>query len=156
MNEHESIRAMLALAAAGALDPAESMRVERHAKACEDCRRELDIWSTYAHGLRQLPQPLAPTDLTERTRALILGKRAVAAGRRWNDLMLGALAVFGWAIGLTFWILVRVFTGGVVSVLGINLVNGLTWSLLSTVLVWMTAAAAAMMLERSRQMRRIL
>ncbi|MBI3682934.1 MAG: zf-HC2 domain-containing protein [Acidobacteria bacterium] len=161
MSEHECVRAMLALAAAGALDPAESMRVERHANACQDCRRELDAWRTYAQGLRQLPQPSAPADLMERTRALILdqraaNERAVAAGRCGNDLMLGALAVFGWATGLTFWILARVFTGGVVSVPGANLVNGWTWFMLSTVVVWMTAATAAVMLGRGRQIRRVL
>src|SRR5205809_3075302 len=156
MNEHESIRAMLALAAAGALDPAESTRVERHANVCDDCRRELETWSRYAYGLRELPQPSAPPDLMERTRTRLLQERAVAEGRRWNGLMLGVLVVFGWATGLTLWILVRVFTGAVLTVFGANLVSGLTWSLVSVVLSWMTAAAAALMLGKSRQMRRAL
>jgi len=147
MNEHESIRAMLALAAAGALDPAESTRVERHANVCDDCRRELETWSRYAYGLREL---------MERTRTRLLQERAVAEGRRWNGLMLGVLVVFGWATGLTLWILVRVFTGAVLTVFGANLVSGLTWSLVSVVLSWMTAAAAALMLGKSRQMRRAL
>jgi len=156
MNEHESIRVMLALAAAGALDPAESTRVERHANVCDDCRRELETWSRYAYGLRELPQPSAPPDLMERTRTRLLQERAVAEGRRWNGLMLGVLVVFGWATGLTLWILVRVFTGAVLTVFGANLVSGLTWSLVSVVLSWMTAATAALMLGKSRQMRRAL
>lgn len=159
MSEHERVRAILALAAAGALDPEESMRVERHANACQECRRELDVWRTYAQGLRHLPQPQAPAYLMERTRSLILDQRAaedraVAAGQRWNELMLGALAVFGWAAGLTFWILARIFTGGFLSILGANLVSGLTWFMLSTVVVWMTAATAVVMLGRGQEIRR--
>ncbi len=156
MNEHESIRVMLALAAAGVLDPAESTRVERHANACDDCRRELETWGRYAYGLRKLPQPSVPPDLMERTRTRLLEERAAAEARRWNGFMIGVLVVFGWATGLTLWILVRVFTGAVLRVFGANLVSGLTWSLVSTVLGWMTAATAALMLGKSRQMRRVL
>ena len=92
MNEHESIRAMLALAAAGVLDPAESTRVERHAYACDDCRRELETWGRYAYGLRKLPQPSVPPDLMERTRTRLLEERATAEARRWNGFMIGVSA----------------------------------------------------------------
>src|SRR5881397_2395004 len=90
------------------------------------------------------------------TRTRLLEERATAEARRWNGFMIGVLVVFGWATGLTLWILVRVFTGAVLTVFGANLVSGLTWSLVSVVLSWMTAAAAALMLGKSRQMRRAL
>ena len=147
MNEHESVRAMLALAAAGALDAADSTRVERHASACEECRRELKIWGLYAQGLQHLPQPSLPADLRLSTQRLIL---AGAASPRRDHLTLGALALFGWASSLSMWVLARVFTGGAVNVFGVNLVNGFTWLVTSSILAWVTAATAAAMLQTRR------
>ena len=63
MSEHEShhdIAGMLALAAAGALDAQEQRRLQEHARECEACRRELEIWSGYSQGLRQLPSRRSP------------------------------------------------------------------------------------------------
>jgi hypothetical protein len=156
MNEHESVRAMLALAAAGLLGPDEVRRIEEHARTCELCRRDLETWSVYAQGLRKLPQPSAPAGLMERSRARILQEHAVAAGRRRHAWLLGALVAFGWTSSLAFWVVARALTGGVFIVMGANLVNGIVWSLGSTVLAWTTAAAAAMLLGRGREMRRFL
>ena len=156
MTEHKTIRAMLALAAAGALNPEEVRQVEQHAQGCELCRRELETWATYTQGLRKLPQPSAPEGLAQRTQARILQERTEASGRRRHELFLGVLAVFGWVAGWAFWTLARAITGGSLSVFGANLVNGLTWSLVSTVVVWMTAATAALMLGKRREVRRFL
>ena len=155
MTEHESIRAMLALAAAGVLGPDEVRRVEQHGRTCELCRKDLETWSAYAQGLQRLPQPSAPEGIVQRTQARILQERAAAAGRRRHELFLAALAIFGWAAGWSLWILARAATGGSLNVLGANLVSGLTWSLASTMLVWMTAGTAAVVLRR-REMRRFL
>ena len=156
MSEHESIRAILPLAAAGSLGLDEVRRVEDHARTCELCRTDLETWSAYAQGLRKLPQPSAPDGLMERTRARILQEHAIAAGRRRQSWLLGALVVFGWTSSLAFWVVARALTGGVFTVMGVNWVNGLAWSLGSTVLAWTTAAAAAIMLGRGREMRRFL
>jgi len=154
MTEHESIRAMLALTVADALEPGELRRVQQHAESCESCRRELQAWSLHAQGLRKLPQPIAPEGLMERTRARIIEQREAAMARRHENRMLAALVIFGWAASLATWALVRILAGGSLSVLGMNLVSGVTWSLLSTALVWMTAAAAAAMLGKRNQLRR--
>jgi len=156
MSEHESVRAMLPLAASGLLGPDEVRRVEEHVRTCELCRTDLETWSAYAQGLRKLPQPSAPAGLMERTRARILQEHAVAAGRRRQAWLLGALVAFGWTSSLAFWVVARALTGGVFTVMGVNLVNGLAWSLVSTGLAWTTAAAAAIMLGRNREMRRFL
>jgi anti-sigma factor RsiW len=155
MTEHESIQAMLALTAADALDPGELRRVQQHADGCEICRRELQTWSLYAQGLPKLPQPIAPDGLMERTRARVIEQRAASAARRHENRVLAALVVFGWAASLTTWTVVRVLTGGSLYVFGANLVSGVTWSLLSTALVWMTAAVAAAMLGRRNELRRL-
>lgn len=155
MSEHESMKEWLPLAACGALDAAEQRRLEEHARECADCRRELEIWSAYGQGLGQLPQPAIPAQLMERTRARVWQERATAADRRWDELMLGALALFAWTVGLTFWFVLRIFTGGALVVMGANLVRFGTWSALSTILVWLTAAVAALALgKRRREMRR--
>jgi len=156
MTEHESVRTMLALAAGGALSPEEVYRVGQHVRECEICRQDLEMLAVYTQGLRKLPQPSAPVGLVQRTQARILQERAAAAGRRGHELFLGALAIFGWVAGWAFWILARAITGGSLTVFGTNLLSGLTWSLVSTVLVWMTAATAALMLGRRREMRRFL
>jgi anti-sigma factor RsiW len=155
MNEHETIRKLLPLAVAGALESEELRRVEQHAHACGDCRRELEIWSRYAQAFRQLPQPSVPAGLLERTQSRILQQNAVASDHL-KPIVLGAIAIFGWATGLVLWALVRGLTGGAVDILGLNLVSPLSWSLLSAVLTWITAAACALVLVRHREMRRTL
>lgn len=151
MSEHESMQALAALAAAGALDTAEQCRLEEHARECPACRRELEIWSAYAQGLRQIPQPTIPAQLMERTRARLWQERAAAADRRWDELMLGALALFAWTVGLTGWFVVRLVTGGALVIMGANLVRFGTYSAVSTIMVWLTAAVAAMVLGRRRR-----
>lgn len=154
---HHDIAGMLALAAAGALDAQEQRRLQEHARECAACRREMEIWSGYSQGLRQLPQPPIPAQLMERTRARLVEEHAAAADRRWDELMLGALALFAWTVGLTFWLVARIVTGGQLIFMGANLVRFGTWSAGSTVLVWLTAAVAAIALgKRRRELRRAL
>jgi predicted anti-sigma-YlaC factor YlaD len=157
MSEHDAIRELLPLAAGGALDAQEQRRIEEHARECAACRRELEIWAGYAQGLQHLPQPPLPAQLMERTRARVFQERATAADRRWDELMLAALALFAWTVGLTFWFVLRIFTGGALVILGTNLVRFGTWSAISTVLVWLTAAVAVLALgKRRRELRRVI
>jgi predicted anti-sigma-YlaC factor YlaD len=151
MTEHDAIRELLALAAAGALDSEQQMRVDRHARECEACRAELARWSGYAEGLRQLRQPALPERLLERTRARVLNERAAGAGRRKDAVLASALAAFTWIVGLTAWLLFQVFSGGADAVLELDLSRALKWSIGSTLFVWVTAAAAAIVLGRSRR-----
>ena len=148
MTEHESVRGMLALAAAGMLGPEDVRRVEQHASSCEACRAELEIWSGYAQGLRTLPQPSAPEGMLERTRARILQVHDAAAEKRRHELHLAALAAFGWMASFALWFIVRGVAGGTLVVLGANLSNGWTWLTVSAALSWATAGTAALMLGR--------
>ena len=155
MTEHEAVRELLALAAAGALGPEEVRRVEQHARTCEACRAELETWAVYTQGLRTLPQPPSPEGLLERTRARILAEHEVSEERRGHELRLAALALFGWMTSLALWVMVRGFAGGTLIVLGANLGSGWTWMTVSAVVSWATAGTAALMLGR-REMRRFL
>jgi predicted anti-sigma-YlaC factor YlaD len=156
MNEHETVRGLLALAAAGVLQIDEQRRVDRHLRECAGCRAELERWQSYAQGLQHLHQPAVPANLMERTRARILQEREAADAQRAEGLLLSTLAAFAWIVGLTLWFLVRVFSGGALVLHGTNLTGLLTWSLASTAFVWLTAATAALLLGRNREMRSIL
>jgi hypothetical protein len=155
-DRHEWIRAQLPLAAAGALGSDELSELLQHAGKCELCRRELELWGSYARGLRELPQPVIPADLISRTHRAVLKDRAETLDRRTNGLMLGALAVFSWVISFAFWIVVRAVTGGTWELLGTNVVAAGPWLLFSSMLTWITAGVAAVTLGSQRQARRFL
>jgi len=153
MSEHESVRKMLPLAVAGALSTGELRQIEQHARECESCTREMEIWRIYAQGLRQQPQPVVPADLVIRAQARILNERATVLDRRRDAQMLSLLAVFSFASSIVSWFAVYALTGGAFVVFGMNWVNPVPWFLISGVLVWTTAAVAALTLGR-RELRR--
>jgi hypothetical protein len=86
--------------------------------------------------------------LLQRTRARVLQERAAAADRRWQSLVLGLLVLFSWCLGAASWLLVHEVTNGVWMVLGANLADAGTWSLVSVLLVWPTAGVAAVALGK--------
>jgi anti-sigma factor RsiW len=155
VSEHASIRELLSLAAAGVLDPDEQRRVEQHATVCDACRRELELWQGYSRELVRLPAPVAPKYLADRTRARVLEKRAAAAERRWDDIVLAVLVLLGWTVSLVAWVVFRLFTGGMLSVMESSFVTILEWLGASTLFAWLTAAVAAVMLGSRRVVRRM-
>ena len=156
MNKHESIRAILPLAAAGALDPEEMRQVEQHVRSCEECGRELDAWGVYATGLQHLPQPAIPSHLIARTQATVLRESEHAATKRSNNLMFVSLAMYSWLMNLALWGAARVVTGGRLEVLGRNLVSAECWFLFSFIVGGTTAVTAALALKHHAEVRRIL
>ena len=52
MSEHDQIRELLALAAAGALDASEESRLSAHLRSCPDCASELSSWQEMGAALR--------------------------------------------------------------------------------------------------------
>jgi hypothetical protein len=82
-----------------------------------------------------------------------LQQNVAATSDHANAIVLSAIAIVGWAMGLMLWALVRGLTGGVVNILGLNLVSPLSWLLLSAALTWITAAASVVALVRCREMR---
>ena len=154
MSDHEGIHNMLPLAAAGALGRTEISRVERHLAACSGCRRELEVLRLYSRGLGELPQPMIPAGLLQRTRARLIQERDTAADHRRQGLVLGLLTVFSWSIGGVFWLLVRAVTGGVWEVLGTNLADAVTWFSVSALFAWTTAGVAAVVLGKHHKLAR--
>ena len=156
MTGHEEIRTKVALAAAGASSQDESVLVQRHLQECDTCRREFEVWTTYAGGLRQLPQPTIPTDLLARTQARILVEREAAGNHRWDAAMWMGMALLSWMTTLATWFAIRMLTGGSLSVLGTNLLNPALWFPTSFAVTATTAGVAALMLNSRREARRVL
>ena len=130
MKEHDAVRALLALGAAGALDAGEERLVREHAALCEACAAELRSWQGLAGELSALPVPQAPPALVARTRARV----EAAELRRWDESVLLFLILLAWAVGLSGWVAwVAVF----------GLAGTLTYLAASTMLVWLTAGVAA-------------
>ena len=103
---------LLALAAAGALDPAEAARVEAHLRECAACAAE-------AGGV-------APPRGGARAHCPRRGRRArswrgrsrpsrsawpSAPSGRWNRAALGFLVAFAWTLAVVAWLLVDLVTG---------------------------------------------
>jgi anti-sigma factor RsiW len=155
VSEHASIRELLSLAASGALEPDEQRRVQEHIAVCDACRRELEVWQGYSRELVRLPAPVEQKSLADRTRALALEKRAAATQRGWDDIVLAVLVLLGWTVSLVAWVVFRLFTGGMLSVMESSFVTILEWLGASTLFAWLTAAVAAVMLGSRRVVRRM-
>ncbi len=64
---------------------------------------------------------------------------------------MATLAAFGWILGLTGWLIVRVFSGDALTIIGFNLTHVLAWSVVSTGFVWLTAAAPVLAFGQFRR-----
>ncbi|MBI1738632.1 MAG: zf-HC2 domain-containing protein [Acidobacteria bacterium] len=153
-NGHETIRELLALAAAGALDDQEARRVEEHATACAECAAELERWQSLAGALRRVPTPQPSRELIARVRAQAEWKLAQEAERRRDTRVMALLLMFSWTILLTTWPLVRLMGGGVWAWL--DAMPGHVWFWLAgyTLLGWLAAGAAVLLGLRERGARR--
>ena len=101
MSDHESVRELLALSAAGLLDPGEERLVRDHARQCAACAAELDDYATLRRPLRAPVSPAA-ADLVRRTSVLLAARvgpaaRALSSRRRCRRF----LPVFVLLIGQT-------------------------------------------------------
>jgi Putative zinc-finger len=153
---HESARVQLPLAAAGVLSEDELGAVLEHTATCESCRLELEVWGSYAKGLRQLPQPTISAHLLHRIQRRVLQERESSLERRHDALMVGTLVVLSWATSFAAWFAARSLMGVTLEVFGIDLVGPVPWILLSSVLTWVTAGSAAVVLVNRRDTRRSL
>jgi anti-sigma factor RsiW len=147
MSEHDQIRELLALGAAGALEPEEEERVARHIRSCAMCSGELEDWQRLALGLRRLPTPQAPRGLVERARARAEAKLAEETEQRWNRGVMIFLVVFAWALTLLSWPLVRLVSGGLLGMLDPRLNQAWIGFAVFTTLAWLGGGAAAILLS---------
>jgi anti-sigma factor RsiW len=124
MNEHFTVRDLLALAAADLLEPSEQRRIEKHLYTCETCRADFDEWTRLASALKELPTPQAPPRLVRQTQR-ILAYAASFQGHQLSRLGLTLLVLFSWIITL--------ITFRFVSLLDIPLAK---WLNISSTTIW--------------------
>lgn len=156
MSDHDEIRNLLALAAAGALDLAEQQRVLGHARTCDECSNELESWQSLATGLRAVPTPQPSPALIQRTRALAEARLEEAAEARWQRNIMIFVVTFAWVLTILSWPLVRFATQGLADVLFPHFNQ--TWVGIagSATVVWLTGGTAAVLLSlRQRRERRL-
>ncbi|MGH9774156.1 MAG: zf-HC2 domain-containing protein [Candidatus Acidiferrales bacterium] len=155
MSEHDEVREMLALAAAGALVRAEEARLTAHLAACAECSVELEKWQMLAGGLKRLPTPQPSAATLERARTMAERQFAAEAETRWNRKMLIFLMLFAWALTVASWPVVRLFGRGMLGWLEPGFAK-LWWEIaLYAGLVWIPGAVAAGLLaNRQRRERR--
>jgi len=154
MSEHDEIRNLLSLAAAGVLEEIEEQRVAVHVARCAQCAAELESWQALAGGLRRLPTPQAPAALVERVRARAVAELAGHTEEQFTYRVLAFLVLFSWVVALASWPIVRWATEEILGWLNLQQ----TWlGVVSyTLLGWLTAGVAAGLLGgRARAARRL-
>lgn len=154
--DHEVSRRLLSLAAAGGLDPRDLRAVEQHAAACPECRRELSVLRLYADGLQNMPQPLVPSGLLQRTVARVIREQETRAERLRQNWTLGRLTAFSWAFEAGFWLLAHTVAAGELKIFGADLTGLMPWSLASALLTWTTAGVMVLFLGKRKSLRSVL
>ena len=154
--EHNKIRAMLALSAADALEPNETEEVLQHVRACPQCSAEMEQWQLLSRGLRQLPTPQPSPDLVQRTCARAEARVIDEREHAWNRRVMISLVLFAWALTLTSWPIVRLVSGGLLSMLDPRLNQSWLGFAGFTSLVWVTGGIAAVLLASYQRRERSL
>ena len=103
MNEHDKIRELLALAAAGALTSAEETQVAEHVRSCVSCSNELEAWRPIASELRRLPTPQPSPWLVQATLARAQAKLTEQAEHDWNRRVMIVAVALAWLLTIASW-----------------------------------------------------
>jgi hypothetical protein len=138
----EIARGLLALSAAGLLDPPDQQPVALHVRECPACAAELEAFGAVASTLGRMPSPRPSAGLVYRTQVLL----AIEADRRQGARLAIGAGVLGWLLLVAAWNVARLL--GAQSVVWI-------WMLwCSAAAVTGAAAGAALMSRRRRAERR--
>jgi len=142
------VKDLLALAAARALDPSETARVEEHLRECASCGAEAGEWRRLVEGLGQLPTPRPSRALLARTVEAVEARLAERSGRAWNRAALGFLVAFAWTLAVVSWLLLDLVTGALALRLDRPVGPTAAWYAAYVIAGWLTAGAAATLLGR--------
>lgn len=149
MNEHDQVRELLPLGAAGALDRQEEDLLRTHLAGCPECRAASEEWRLLGRGLKRLPVPMAAHELVERTRSLVHARLVGAAEETTRPWVLGFLVLLSWTLTAVTWPLLRLVSG---SLSWLDLGYRGTWMILGIVTVagWAAAAVIGVTYNRAR------
>ena len=142
------VKELLALAAARALDPSETARVEAHLAGCAECARDAEEWRRLAEGLGRLPAPRPSRALVARTVEAVEARLAERSERAWNRAALGFLVAFAWTLAVVSWLLIDLVTGVLALRLDRPVGPTAAWYAAYVIAGWLTAGAAATLLGR--------
>ena len=154
MTEHDEIRELLSLAAAGALDATEDERISAHLRGCAACAAELASWQAIEAGLCRIPTPQAPAPLVARTIARAQMYFAEESDRRSQRKVLALVIVFSWVFVALSWPLAQLLGHGWMSLLGLGFEQGWKNFAVFTALCWIAGAVAAILLATRRDRER--
>jgi len=138
MSGHDRVKEMLALSAAGLLDPGEERQVREHIRECGECAALLDSFADLAAEIRALPALPVPANVAARVSA----EMSAYADRRQGALLAAGSAVLAWLLALSTLYLFRILLG---EAAGWRLAGWLLWS---TVPAGAAACAAAGLFRR--------
>jgi anti-sigma factor RsiW len=151
MNEHDEIRDLLPLAAAGGLDAETERRMEEHLGQCPECRTEFDSWQQLTGALKRMPTPQAPLGLVERTRRNLEARAVAQTEHRRKWATVGALSIFAWLFSLLSWLLFQMLGGKLAQTLDISS-TAMTMAWIGyTMLSWLTTGLVAAALGRNHR-----
>ena len=150
MNEHDAIRELLPLAAAGTLDAAEEARLATHIRLCPDCAANLSVWQQVGADLRRIPTPQAPAALVERTITLAQTRLTQELDRRTERRVVALVIVFSWAFVAASWPLAQLLAHGWQSLLGFGFEQGWENFAVFTAICWLAGGVAAVLLAMRR------
>jgi len=154
MNDHEEIRGLLPLVAAGAADAAEEKKVRMHLARCAACVAELESWQGLATGLRALPTPQPPAELVERVRVQAARELAAQAESWRGQAVIACLVLSAWGVAIVSWPAVRWMLAAVFGWSGGLTVGTWGWLVGSASLAWLMGGALLVLAARRRQMER--
>ncbi len=149
------VRELLALGAAGTLDPADAVCVEGHLRVCADCAGEAEAWRRLVEGLGRMPSPRLSPALVARTVEAFEQRRVERSERAWNRAALGFVVAFAWTITVVAWMVLRLVTGELALQLGRPVGPSAAWYAAYVFAGWLTAGAAAVLLGRRHQEERL-
>jgi anti-sigma factor RsiW len=146
MSDH--VGELLALAAAGALDPEGERRVASHLALCADCAAEAALWRRLAQELGRLPATKPSRALVARTVQAVEERLAERAERAWNRAALGFLVAFAWTLAVLSWVVVDLVNGVLALRLERSVGSSAAWYAACLGAGWLSAGAAAVLLGR--------
>lgn len=143
MNDHDRIRGLFPLAAAGALDESEERDLSAHLTSCADCAAELEGWNALTGALRRMPTPQAPANLVHRVQLQLLTHAIREQERQRSHRAFFWLILFGWTMTFATWPVLRFASNAASTLLHVEFLH--TWYGPATfsVVSWIGAAAAA-------------
>lgn len=103
MTSHESTRPLLALSAAGLLDPDGERQVREHVAECQECAAHLAGLASLAAGLNTMPAPRPSPELLARTQARVSADLAKRRDGKSGVVLALAGCLSGWVVSLATW-----------------------------------------------------